>query len=143
MARDKDALRFSHHMVRCVEGYALSGLTSNGEIARILRANFDERITSADVARWRSQQPRLNKVCSITGDFANMVAASKLFEAIQDGDLTTARWWSERRNPAFMPKSKMDVTNPDTLGERLKRRAMTDDEARGKGLIYDEPGGDE
>lgn len=141
----RDPARFSYHMIAKVREYGLAGLVTNSEIAGVLRAYFDERITERDVARWRGQHPKFERACILAIDEPNMVVANVLYEAAKDGDLPTARWWSERRNPAFMPKSKLEHSGQVTsLSDTLERRSKADQEedARKRGLIYDEEDGE-
>lgn len=132
-------VQYFNRMPDKVRSYALSGLTSNADIARVLQRHFDERITDKDVVRWRKQYWRFNQACVHSVDEANMEITNVAYEAAAGGDLPMVRWWLERRNPAFMPKSKLDHSGAiGTLDDRLKSRALSNDEARARGLIYDD-----
>lgn len=140
----QEPLRFSHHMVDTVRAYSLSGLVSNDEIARTLRNRYDPRITALDVARWRRQYHRFEIACSCALDDANAEMTGLVLDAARKGDIPTARWWLERRNPAFMPKSKTEFSG-ENLDDLLRQRAASEVELRERGLIEDRdetaPGG--
>lgn len=54
---------FSLAMVQHVENRTTAGYASNKDIAASLAPRFDDRITGADVARWRRLHPRFNQAC--------------------------------------------------------------------------------
>lgn len=129
--------RFSHHMVQEVSDCVCAGYGTNGDIAEQLAAIFDPRITSEDVAKWRREVPRFNSACANAVRQSNIIAANVVFDAIKAGDVATAFKWLERRAPAFMPKSKLDVRGGGTLDAMLKER-MTEDDLRKDGTITDD-----
>ena len=69
---------------------------------------------------------------------ANVMAANRAFERSMEDDASN-RYWNDRRNPVFMPKSKHDhVSNGQTLKALLAEHGEMDmDEARERGLIID------
>jgi hypothetical protein len=134
--RGRAPVRFSHHMVLEVRDCARAGYGTNADIAEQLASIFDERITADDVARWRREYARFNAACAAAVRQSNIIATNVVFEAVKSGDVATAFKWLERRNPAFMPKSRMDVRGGSTLDALLKER-MTEDDLRADGTITD------
>lgn len=133
---DRKAVRFSHHMVNEVRDLVRAGYGSNAEIAEQLAAVFDDRITATDVARWRREVSRFNIACANALRQSNVALSSKAFELAMAGDVQLIRWWLDRRNPAFMPKSRTDVRGGSSLDGILKER-MNEDDLRDDGTIYD------
>lgn len=135
--------RYLHGMASFIESYSLLGLTGNSEVAAILSEHYGQDITSADVARWRRQYPRLN--AKIVNALHNLEAKSikVIANAIDDGDVASAKWVLERRNEHFKPASKINLSGRvEGLSDLLARR-MSEDELRAKGVLYDEDGNDD
>lgn len=136
--------RFSHSMVDLIRSYSISGLTNNSDVARILSEHYGMDISAADVARWRREYPRLNAV--IVNALDNLIADanSNVADAIRiDKDMTTTRWFLEKRSEPYTPKSKLQLQgNREGLAEVLARR-QTEQDLYAKGVLYDEDGDDD
>lgn len=133
----REPVRFSNAYASTVESYTLAGFTTNAEMAMVLRSHFDDRITERDIARWRKQNGRFERACAMCLHTTNAEMVNIVLQSAREGNVNDAKWWLERRSPAFMPKSKVESQNTVTLDDSLRRRAMSDDEARNRGLIYD------
>ncbi len=134
---------FLHHMIVDVNEYMLSGLTGNSDIARILSERYGMAVTSDDVARWKRQHPRFAQACLNAVDNMDAMAVGVVASHIRDNDVTTAKWWLERRNDRFKPKTAMEHSGRvEGLGEMLARRT-TEEELRAQGVLYDEDGSDD
>lgn len=129
--------RFSHVMVLTIRDHALAGLTSNADVAAVLQREHHPGITSADVARWRAEHHRFN--AAIVGAQAAMDARAigVIGDAIDGGDVATAKWWLERRNANFKPASKVEFGGRiEHLDARLSRR-LSESDLRARGVIID------
>lgn len=127
--------RFSYHMIDMVRRAALSAVTSNADIARVLRRR-DPRISVSDVVKWRDQIPKFNHACNDALSEQLEQLANVLFEAGMEGSERAATYMLDRLHPAFMPKSKNETTlSGETIDEMLKRRALTNEELRDQGVI--------
>lgn len=129
--------RYLHGMADFIASYSLIGLTGNSEVARILSEHYGQDITSSDVSLWRRQHPRLN--AKIVNALDNMEAKSirVVANAIDEGDVATAKWFLERRNEHFKPSSKVNLSGRvEGLSDMLARRASEDD-LRAAGVLYD------
>lgn len=131
--------RFSWHMLREVRLYARSGKTSNADVAEVLRYHYDDRISAAHIVRWRKEHPKFDALIRSAAAEDNMIIANAAFDQAADGEPAMVRYWLDRKDPSFMPKSKQELSaDTSTLDALLARRAMSDDEARDKGLITDD-----
>lgn len=129
--------RFLYRYVLTVEKFALAGYTSNDEIARLLR------VRTNDVLAWRKQYPVFDDACELALHEANAVVASFAYERAQEDD-AMARYWLDRRAPAFKPKQQTDHTsNGHTLAGLLAEHGrMSDEEAAERGLVGEEGEGE-
>lgn len=123
---------FRSSYIAAVERMAIGGYSTNAEIASVLGK------TEQTISRWRRAVPRFNAACEQTLMLANCEVANFTFQRAREDD-TMARYWNDRRNPAFMPKAKHDhVSNGNTLKALLAEHGhMDEDEARERGLIID------
>jgi hypothetical protein len=123
---------FRSAYIGVVRGLVLSGYTTNAEIASVLRK------TEAQVKKWRQAVPAFNEACEMTLIQANVMTTNYAFKRANEDDASN-RYWNDRRNPAFMPKQKVDHTsNGNTLAALLAEHGRMDmDEARDRGLIID------
>ncbi len=130
-------------MASYIEQYSLIGLTNNSEVAAILAERYGQDITAADISRWRRQYPRLN--AKISNALHNMEAKCMrvISNAVDDGDVATAKWFMERRNEHFKPSSKLNLSGRvEGLSDLLARRT-SEDQLRAQGVLYDEDGTDD
>lgn len=124
--------KFRYVYIMRVREMAISGVTSNAEIAERLG------VFEKDVRDWRQKIPKFDRECRVAVSEANQVVANFAYRRACEDD-TMARWWLDRRHPEFMPKQKLDHTsNGNTLKDLLAEHgAMDEEEARERGLIYD------
>lgn len=135
--------RYLHGMASFIESYSLLGLTGNSEVARILSEHYGQDITAGDVALWRRQYPRLNAKVINALDNLEAKSVRVVANAIDDGDVATAKWLLERRNEHFKPASKLSLSGRvEGLSDMLARR-MSEDQLRATGVLYDEDGNDD
>ena len=111
---------------------AAAGITSNAQLATHFGA------TPQAVSYWKTQHPEFRTAVEGGLDEAILLCADVVLDAARQGDVNSARYFLDRRGEAFKPKSKVETSNAESLDERLKRRAMSEEEARAKGIIYDE-----
>lgn len=118
--------------VGIVRDLALSGISTNAEIGAVLRRS------EAQIRNYRRVYPEFDEACELTLIHANVAVTKYTFKRAQEDD-TMARYWNDRRNPAFMPKQKLDHTsNGNTLKALLDEHGrMDEEEARERGLIRD------
>lgn len=130
--------RFSWSYLRAVRLAAIGGMLSTAEIAQALRRT-DPRITTAHVTRWRFQHPLFEQACNDALDRANTEIANVVFEAAKGGDVAAARYWLDRRSPAFMPKQKNVNEAGEQLADILSRRAVPPEELVASGVLVHRP----
>lgn len=136
MASERGA-RFSYHYIARVRRASLAMMTSNVDIARVLQ-RADIRITVSHVVRWRNEYPQFNRACNDALEEQLEDLAYGLYQAGVEGDTSASKYMLDRLHPAFMPKSKNELTHKgESLEEVLKRRQMTDEELLEQGVITD------
>jgi hypothetical protein len=139
--RTPKRVRFFHGMVDYLDSYVLAGLTGNSDIARILADAYEMSVGKEDVAQWRRQHARFDRLCLNAQDHMNAVALGVVATAIREGSVADAWRWLERRHPDFKPSSKVDMTGRvEGLGAMLARR-MSDDELKATGVLIDDDDG--
>lgn len=132
-AQPKRCRLFRHAFIARARNLSAAGITSNGELATFFG------VSASTVSNWRTQFPRFDQ--AVRGGAIELIdeMTDRAVDIARSGDAQMIRYLLDRRAPAFQPKSKLEHSGHlDTLEETLKRRAMTEDEARAKGLIYDE-----
>lgn len=135
--------RYLHGMASYIEQFSLIGLTGNSEVARILSEQYGQDIAAHDVARWRRQYPRLNAKIVNALDVLQAKSMRVIGNAVDDGDVTTAKWVMERTNDLFKPSSKINLSGRvEGLSDMLARRT-SEEQLRAQGVLYDEDGKDD
>ena len=130
-------VRFSYHYIDRVRRASLAAMTSNADIARILR-RVDTRITVSKVVEWREQYPQFDRVCNDALDEQLEELAGVLYQAGIDGSESAARYLLDRLHPSFMPKQKNETTfKGETLDDLLRRRTISEDELKARGVLVD------
>lgn len=124
---------FRHAFIARARNLSAAGITSNGELATFFG------VSAATIGNWRAQFERFDQ--AVRGGAIELIdeMTDRAVDIARSGDAQMVRYLLDRRAPAFQPKSKLEHSGHlDTLDERLKRRAMSDEEARDRGIIYDE-----
>lgn len=135
----KRTVYYSAHMPDFVRQYSIAGLSSNDDVALLLRQRFDERITAQHVAKWRQQEPKFERAVSGALHELQVEAIHTIRDAIEDGDVSAAKWLLERTNERFRPSSKVDMNSKvETLDERMSKRAISEEELYTNGVLYDD-----
>lgn len=137
-ARGRTTVYFSHAMPDYIRHYTLSGLTSDADVAERLAARFDPEITEEHVKRWRREYRRFNNAVAGALSDTDARAVSVITDAIDSGDVATAKWWLERRNANFKPTAKLEHGGRiEGLDARLANR-ISEAELRERGIIADD-----
>ncbi|MFA7333799.1 MAG: hypothetical protein WC130_05825 [Kiritimatiellia bacterium] len=90
------------------------------------------------MARWKDTHLRFRVACENAVDEHNAFAVSVIWRAIEEGSTADAWKWLERRAGAFMPKAKLEHSGGvNSLDDVLKRRALSDEDAVSRGLVFD------
>jgi hypothetical protein len=125
--------RYSPRFIQVARTLSAAGIDSNVQLASYF--NVDE----STVRSWRNKDPAFN--AAIETGCMEMVAecTHRMLTFSREGSETATRYLLDRRADGFKPKQQLDhVSNGNTLKALLAEHgAMSMQEARERGLIYD------
>lgn len=124
---------FKHGFIKIARTLAAADVKSNEELARFFGVH------PVTVGRWRDQFPAFDQAIK-TGDLdAMLLCTDTVLNSVRDGNSGDAKWWMDRRNAAFRPSAKLDVsTRSDNIAAVLASRGgkpMTEAELIAEGII--------
>lgn len=109
----------------------MNGLASNDDFARILSHRYEMDITGGDISRWRRQYWRFNSAIACALDDFMAVCTNVVVDAVEKGDVASAKWAMERGTERWKPRSQLQLDGRlEGLTDMLKRRTERD--------LYDE-----
>ena len=136
--RQRRPIHYSHHMPDYIRAFSICGLSSDAEVAEVLAREFDSRIVGSKVSEWRKEYPDFNSAVVGAVQDLQAQAITVIGKAIQDGDLSAAKWLLERRNSLFKPSSKIEHDGRiEGIDARIAAR-LAEDELREMGVILDD-----